>query len=358
MRGVRRAQLPLLVVLLLTAADCLSLPKGPSRRSPQPKLAKGAKPKKPKVFNLVCAGCNVECSGETSFVDHINGAAHRKRCGEQGFVGLLPNSDGVIPPLGPELSRAYDSYLSCGEAQQISCRSGAQASRVGMSIESRAQNFKADPAATELQFEPTLTKEERALVHKLAKRLKLGSKSRGSDVEGERFITLHKLAKWPRADGGSWSRDADDADGGADGGGADGREAWVPPLREVSVTPWAMGETERALGFVLDAPERSNASASGAQRARGRSRRGPRALPPPPEPLEPSGGPMAATREALPVHGYRGDLLEALSHRVSIVEGETGSGKTTQVAQYLLEEAAARGESVSTICTPNPNPNP
>lgn len=58
------------------------------------------------------------------------------------------------------------------------------------------------------------------------------------------------------------------------------------------------------------------------------------------------------------MHGYRGDLLEALSHRVSIVEGETGSGKTTQVAQYLLEEAAARGESVSTICTPNPNPNP
>ena len=52
-----------------------------------------------------------------------------------------------------------------------------------MSIESRAQNFKADAAATELQFEPTLTKEERALVHKLAKRLKLGSKSRGSDVE-------------------------------------------------------------------------------------------------------------------------------------------------------------------------------
>ena len=252
MPGLTRARLALLVVLLLTAADCLSLAKGPSRRSPQPRLAKGAKPKKPKAFNLVCAGCSVECSGETSFIDHINGAAHRKRCGEQGLVGLLPNSDGVIPPLGPELSKAYDTYLNCGEAQQISCRSGAQASRVGMSIESRAQNFKADAAtltltlalaltlaltltlalgpspnpspnphpkpnpspnqadaaATELQFEPTLTKEERALVHKLAKRLKLGSKSRGSDVEGERFITLHKLAKWPRADGGSWSRDA------------------------------------------------------------------------------------------------------------------------------------------------------
>ena len=70
MRGLTRAQLPLVVVLLLTAADCLSLAKGPSRRSPQPRLAKNAK--KPKVFNLVCAGCGVECSGETCFIDHIH----------------------------------------------------------------------------------------------------------------------------------------------------------------------------------------------------------------------------------------------------------------------------------------------
>ena len=69
MRVLTRALPPLLVVLLLTAADSLSLAKGPSRRSPQPRLAKNAK--KPKVFNLVCAGCGVECSGETSFIDHI-----------------------------------------------------------------------------------------------------------------------------------------------------------------------------------------------------------------------------------------------------------------------------------------------
>ena len=230
------ALVPLLTVLLLSTVDCLSLAKGPSRRSPQPKPAKSAKPKAPKpAAILVCAGCGVECSGEISFIDHINGAAHRKRCGEQGLVGLLPNSDGLIPPLGPELSKAYETYLRSGEPQQITCRSGAQASRAGMSIESRAQNFKADPEATELQFEPTLTKEERALVHKLAKRLKLGSKSRGH--EGERFITLNKLAKWPRADGGSWSHADADADGGADGGGTDEREAWVPPLREVSTKP-------------------------------------------------------------------------------------------------------------------------
>jgi HrpA-like RNA helicase len=34
-----------------------------------------------------------------------------------------------------------------------------------------------------------------------------------------------------------------------------------------------------------------------------------------------------------------------------VVEGETGSGKTTQIPQFLLEEAAARGESIHVICT-------
>ena len=34
-----------------------------------------------------------------------------------------------------------------------------------------------------------------------------------------------------------------------------------------------------------------------------------------------------------------------------VIEGETGSGKTTQVAQYILEEAAEKGVGVHIICT-------
>ncbi|XP_033123605.1 pre-mRNA-splicing factor ATP-dependent RNA helicase DHX16-like [Anneissia japonica] len=44
------------------------------------------------------------------------------------------------------------------------------------------------------------------------------------------------------------------------------------------------------------------------------------------------------TRESLPVFPFREDLLKAIEeHQVLIIEGETGSGKTTQVPQYLSE---------------------
>ena len=44
------------------------------------------------------------------------------------------------------------------------------------------------------------------------------------------------------------------------------------------------------------------------------------------------------TRESLPIYSFRDDLLEAIAaHQVMVVVGETGSGKTTQIPQYLHE---------------------
>ncbi|KAK7077368.1 putative pre-mRNA-splicing factor ATP-dependent RNA helicase dhx16 [Halocaridina rubra] len=43
-------------------------------------------------------------------------------------------------------------------------------------------------------------------------------------------------------------------------------------------------------------------------------------------------------RKSLPVYPFRGSLLDAIEeHQVLIIEGETGSGKTTQIPQYLFE---------------------
>jgi pre-mRNA-splicing factor ATP-dependent RNA helicase DHX16 len=57
------------------------------------------------------------------------------------------------------------------------------------------------------------------------------------------------------------------------------------------------------------------------------------------------------TRNSLPIHAYREQLLEAIKeHQVLIVVAETGSGKTTQLPQYLHEAGyTANGQKVG--CT-------
>jgi pre-mRNA-splicing factor ATP-dependent RNA helicase DHX16 len=52
---------------------------------------------------------------------------------------------------------------------------------------------------------------------------------------------------------------------------------------------------------------------------------------------------LAETRRSLPIFPFRDELLAAIEeHQVLIVEGETGSGKTTQIPQYLHEAGYTR----------------
>lgn len=42
------------------------------------------------------------------------------------------------------------------------------------------------------------------------------------------------------------------------------------------------------------------------------------------------------TQKSLPIYPFKQDLLDAIAaHQVLIIEGETGSGKTTQLPQFL-----------------------
>ncbi|KAJ8377931.1 hypothetical protein AAFF_G00249940 [Aldrovandia affinis] len=53
---------------------------------------------------------------------------------------------------------------------------------------------------------------------------------------------------------------------------------------------------------------------------------------------------LQEVRRSLPVFPYREDLLSAIqNHQILIVEGETGSGKTTQIPQYLVEKGYTNG---------------
>lgn len=52
------------------------------------------------------------------------------------------------------------------------------------------------------------------------------------------------------------------------------------------------------------------------------------------------------TRQNLPIYGYREDLLAAIKdHQVLIIVGETGSGKTTQIPQYLHEAGFTKNKT-------------
>jgi len=60
---------------------------------------------------------------------------------------------------------------------------------------------------------------------------------------------------------------------------------------------------------------------------------------------------LKETKESLPVFPFRDDLIAAVSeHQVLIIEGETGSGKTTQIPQYL-HEAGYTKDGMKIGCT-------
>ncbi|CAC5424154.1 DHX16 [Mytilus coruscus] len=51
------------------------------------------------------------------------------------------------------------------------------------------------------------------------------------------------------------------------------------------------------------------------------------------------------TQKSLPIYPFKEDLIAAMEeHQVLIIEGETGSGKTTQIPQYLTQAGYTRGE--------------
>uniref|UniRef100_A0A182PCL5 ATP-dependent RNA helicase DHX36 n=1 Tax=Anopheles epiroticus TaxID=199890 RepID=A0A182PCL5_9DIPT len=66
------------------------------------------------------------------------------------------------------------------------------------------------------------------------------------------------------------------------------------------------------------------------------------------------GHPLSEFRQSLPAYQSRTTILDMIErNQVVLIKGETGSGKTTQVPQYILEEASAcgRGARCRILCT-------
>lgn len=109
-------------------------------------------------------------------------------------------------------------------------------------------------------------------------------------------------------------------------------------------------EAERPPPSDAAKPPTGRPPSQGRARPRTSGNRAPMPSAPPPSLVDL--GPMTKQREGLPAAAYRATIIDILeSNQVLVVEGETGCGKTTQVPQFVLEDAAKRGVSANIICT-------
>ncbi|KAJ1955804.1 helicase, partial [Linderina pennispora] len=68
--------------------------------------------------------------------------------------------------------------------------------------------------------------------------------------------------------------------------------------------------------------------------------------------LNPAYCKMQTVRESLPAWSFRAKITDLVeSHRCTVVSGATGCGKSTQVPQFLLDQALQTGKPINIICT-------
>lgn len=63
---------------------------------------------------------------------------------------------------------------------------------------------------------------------------------------------------------------------------------------------------------------------------------------------------MLEFRQKLPAYQHKDEIIELIEkHQVILIEGNTGCGKTTQVPQYILDDALInrRGSKTKILCT-------
>ena len=223
-------------------------------------------------------------------------------------------------------------------------------------IHNALERFRGDADASELVFPADVDNHFRAVVHAECKKLGLKSKSHGKG--DERRVHVTKSTEFKPSD----AEDLFDL-----GLGARATSALETYFGRFQQTP---EEIRQSVAGSLDAAWEEQASADGGKKGnnkRGRSGSS----------LEMRGrnltaeeaarraetlaarvaadGALAAIqakRHALPVWEFKDAIIEAVANnQIVLVAGSTGCGKTTQVPQYVLDDAWARGQGAAIVCT-------
>ena len=239
-------------------------------------------------------------------------------------------------------------------------------------IDVQLERFKASDE-TEIVFPPDMSNHDRAVVHACCKKLGLKSKSHGKGEARRVHVTkpkeykpqdhedLHDLKLHPGslealsshfqtfpqtsreleiAAAGSLEDAWDEVDG-VDGSDARGMNGQGGP--HTTTTTGRKGKRPRGPPPLLMRPFANVAPHEASRRAEAFRAR---------VACDASLAAIQRQREALPVRAFRDSLLEATrTNQVVLVAGATGCGKTTQVPQYLIDDAWSNGRGAAIMCT-------
>ncbi|KAF4032635.1 Helicase conserved C-terminal domain [Phytophthora infestans] len=214
-----------------------------------------------------------------------------------------------------------------------------------MEIHAALQALVEDGERTEMSFSPSYDNTQRRYIHSMAQKYGLFSKSSGKKGAG-RFIHVAKVKKNAAMQEVSLRLPAAPLNAAT--------VEWFPPViktymerypaptEEVTVDPWSAKD----LSPLASVPKRHPGRGGGSP------------FKPLPSPPKDVGTKVVRTplveATKLPVYGYREQILELVeSNQLVVLSGDTGCGKSTQIPQFLLDDALARGRGEETriICT-------
>ncbi|XP_077318393.1 3'-5' RNA helicase YTHDC2 isoform X2 [Lithobates pipiens] len=184
----------------------------------------------------------------------------------------------------------------------------------------------------EMEFPSSLTSTERAFVHRLAQSLGLISKSRGKGAN--RYLTIRK-------------KDGSDTIGSL-------MTCCLTPNTKQTIRGiiQRFSITNKEKSELLPKTERSNVFAIEAEkhemsRSSGRLSNGI-----PQVPSKRGDSEFDSFRQSLPVYEKREEIINIIKeNNVLLVVGETGSGKTTQIPQFILDDCYKHGMPCRLFCT-------
>uniref|UniRef100_A0A3Q3IHD5 RNA helicase n=1 Tax=Monopterus albus TaxID=43700 RepID=A0A3Q3IHD5_MONAL len=181
----------------------------------------------------------------------------------------------------------------------------------------------------EMEFPSSLTSNERAFIHRMAQSLGYISKSKGK--EPYRILTIRKK------------------------GGLEKPQPTMPLtvsqnslyfIRSL-LQRFPITNKQRADLQLNNRSDMSVAAEHGESKASGGLNNGIPMVPRRRSPTE-----LDSFRCSLPVHERQEEIVQLIrENRVVLVVGETGSGKTTQIPQFLLDECSRNGEPCRIFCT-------